>query len=107
MLKTGFRIETDSQFAKREVDGDDITQWTEERFHSAVHDVVEDFLTGDEFTHLVLDKMSEDLHAEEIKEFNELGDIKISITGEETITAFAPPPEKVLPKEQRNLMEFA
>jgi hypothetical protein len=99
-------FEITSDFSRKIEDGDDITEWLEEKFHNAIHDVFEDVMTGDEFQQSVIDKISEEPHMTEITEFNELGDIQISLSNVDIITPFIPPPEKELPENQRTITEF-
>ena len=107
MIKTRLVFEITSEFSKKIEDGDDVTQWLEEKFHNAIHDVLEDFMTDDDFQQMVIDKMSEEPYMTEVKEFNELGDIMISLSDVNTITPFIPPPDKELPENQRTITEFA
>jgi hypothetical protein len=107
MMKTRLVFEITSDFSKKTDDWDDITEWLENKFHNSIHDVFEDVMTGDDFQQMVIDKMSEEPHMAEIKEFNDLGDILISLSDVDTITPFIPPPEKELPESQRTITEFA
>jgi hypothetical protein len=108
MLKTRIVIEIGTNFSRIIDQGDDVTKWTEEKFHDSIHDVFEDFMArDDDFEHMVLDRMSEEPHMKAVNEFGQLGGVGITMSNIQTLQAFTPPPEHELSKDQRLLTEFA
>ena len=104
MMKTKIEFEISTTFSKYLDDGDDVTQQLEERFHDAVHDVFEDFLTGDDIEMSVLDKLDEFLCSAKhpIQEFNKLGGVILSIKEPEILEPYAET-KNIIYKNQKKL----